>query len=376
MAPLPGKVLLHFNLNNFLFSLEFYFLLFSFVFSVSNSQIASCACHIEYEIAEEAMNFMSYVAEFSREWGEPNARDMGRMTSQPKAKGEIYILNDSMDMKAKIAAMERRLEELEMNQMQEVQAISQTPLQAMLCAICHSFEHLVEECPIIPVARDMFGDCNTYNSSWRNHPNFSWKPRPPPYQPQAQTQAPQQTSLVEQAILNLSKVMGDFVGEQKEINSQLHQKIENVESSQIKRMDEVQNDLSQKIDNLQDSISRFANLNTMQEKENSPSQPHQNQKGIHEMEAKEGDKEVDLPTCKLEHKEESETEKEKREEIKGKKNGKSTEEDGYDVNVQGAPQRIVIKEEIMKNHIPPPFPQALYGTIIQSKSQVRDANFI
>ncbi|RVW63535.1 hypothetical protein CK203_060858 [Vitis vinifera] len=26
---------------------------------------------------------------------------------------------------------------------------------------------------------------NTYNSSWRNHPNFSWKPRPPPYQPQA-----------------------------------------------------------------------------------------------------------------------------------------------------------------------------------------------
>ncbi|KAL6345562.1 hypothetical protein AAG906_017289 [Vitis piasezkii] len=172
-----------------------------------------CACHIEYEIAEEAMNFISYAAEFSREWGEPNARDLGRMTSQPKAKGEIYILNDGMDMKAKIAAMERRLEELEMNQMQEVQAISQTPLQAMLC----------------------------------------------------------------------------------EINSQLHQKIENVESSQIKRMDEVQNDLSRKIDNLQDSISRFANLNTMQEKENSPSQPHQNQKGIHEMEAKEEIKRLICP---------------------------------------------------------------------------------
>ncbi|KAL6315327.1 hypothetical protein AAG906_000423 [Vitis piasezkii] len=87
-------------------------------------------------------------------------------------------------------------------------------------------------------------------------------------------------------------------------------------------MDEVQNDLSQKIDNLQDSISRFANLNTMQEKENSPSQPHQNQKGIHEMEAKEGDKEVDLPTCKLEHKEESETEKEKRRKSKERKMGK------------------------------------------------------
>ncbi|KAL6347343.1 hypothetical protein AAG906_016808 [Vitis piasezkii] len=246
MAPLPGKVLLH---------------------------------------SEEAMNFIDYVAEFSREWGEPNARDIGRMTSQPKAKGEMYILNDGMDMKAKIAAMERRLEELEMNQMQEVQAISQTPLQAMPCAICQSFEHLVEECPIIPVARDMLGDCNTYNSSWRNHPNFSWKPRPPPYQPQAQTQAPQQTSSVEQAIVNLSKVVGDFVGEQKEINSQLHQKIENVESSQIKRMDE-----------------------------------------------------VDLPTCKLEHKEESETEKEKRRKSKERK-------------------RKIIKEEIMKKQMHPFFPK-------------------
>ena len=74
-------------------------------------------------------------------------------------------------------------------------------------------------------------------------------------------------------------------------------------------------------------------------------------------------KEVDLPTCKLEHKVESETEKEKREEIKGKKKGKSIEKDDYDFNEE--PQRIVIKEEMMK-HMPPPFPQA----------QVRDANFI
>ena len=86
-------------------------------------------------------------------------------------------------------------------------------------------------------------------------------------------------------------------------------------------------------------------------------------------------KEVDLPTCKLEHKVESETEKEKREEIKGKKKGKSIEKDGYDVNVQREPQRIVIKE-LMKKHMPPPFLQALYGKVIQTKSQVKDPNFI
>ena len=40
------------------------------------------------------------------------------------------------------------------------------------------------------------------------------------------------------------------------------------------------------------------------------------------------------------------------------------------------PQKIVIKEEIMKKQMHPLFLQALYGKIIQSKSQVRDANFI
>ena len=80
--------------------------------------------------------------------------------------------------------------------------------------------------------------------------------------------------------------------------------------------------------------------------------------------------EVDLPTCRLEHKVESETEKENREEIKGKKKGKSIEKDDY---INEEPQRIVIKEELMKKHMPPPFSQ---GKIIQSKPQVRDANFI
>ncbi|RVW27286.1 hypothetical protein CK203_103097 [Vitis vinifera] len=263
------------------------------------------------------MNFMSYVAEVLRGWDEPNARNMGRMTSQPKAKVKMYILNDGMDMKAKIAAMERRLEELEMNQMQEVQAISQTPLQAMPCAICLSYEHLVKECPTIPVAREMF--------------------------------APQQASNLEQAMMNLNKVMEDFVEAKKSIIGQVKQEID----SQDRKMDGRLNDLSQKTDNLKYTSSRSANLNAMQEKENFPFQPHKNQKGIHEIEVRESDKEVDLPACKLEHEVESETEKEKREEIKGKKKGKSIEKDDY---IDEEPQKIVIKEEIMKKQMHPLFP--------------------
>ncbi|KAL6345489.1 hypothetical protein AAG906_017210 [Vitis piasezkii] len=120
---------------------------------------------------EEAMDFLSYMAEVSRGWDEPNARE--------------------------VAALVRRLEELEMKKIQEVQAISKTLVQAMPYSICQSYEHLVGECPIIPAVREMFGDQanvigqfkpnnnasygNTYNSNLRNHPNFSWKPKPPQY---------------------------------------------------------------------------------------------------------------------------------------------------------------------------------------------------
>ena len=77
----------------------------------------------------------------------------------------------------------------------------------------------------------------------------------------------------------------------------------------------------------------------MQEKERFPSQPHQNPKGIHEVEAHEGEpsqvrnvkalitlrsgKEVELPTPKLHDEKEGEEETEKREKIKGNKKGSS-----------------------------------------------------
>ncbi|KAL6313500.1 hypothetical protein AAG906_005449 [Vitis piasezkii] len=121
---------------------------------------------------------------------------MGKTKSQPNAfnaKAGMYTLNEDIDMKAKVAAMTRRLEELELKKIREVQAVAETPVQVMPCSICQSYEHLVEECPTIPTIREMFGDQadvigqfkpnnnasygNTYNSNWRNHPNFSWKLR-------------------------------------------------------------------------------------------------------------------------------------------------------------------------------------------------------
>ncbi|RVW63918.1 hypothetical protein CK203_055724 [Vitis vinifera] len=291
---------------------------------------------------EEAMDFLSYVAEVSRGWDEPIKGEVGKMKSQLSAfnaKAGMYTLKEDDDMKAKFAAMTRRLEELELKKMHEVQAVAEAPVQVKLCPNCQSYEHLVEECPTISAEREMFGDQanvvgqfkpnnnapygNTYNSSWRNHPNFSWKARAPQYQ--QPDQPSQQSSSLEQAIVNLSKVVGDFVGDQKAINAQLSQRIDRVESTLNKRMDGMQNDISQKIDNLQYSISRLTNLNTVQEKGRFPSQPHQNPKGVHEVESHEGEssqmkdvkalitlrsgKKIEKPTPKPHVEEEEETKK-------------------------------------------------------------------
>ena len=75
----------------------------------------------------------------------------------------------------------------------------------------------------------------------------------------------------------------------KSIISQLSQRIDSVENTLNKRMDGMQNNLSQKIDSLQYLIVRLTNLNTVQEKGRFPSQPHQNPKGIHEVETHEGE---------------------------------------------------------------------------------------
>ena len=140
----------------------------------------------------------------------------------------------------------------------------------------------------------------------------------------------------------------------------------------------MQTDLSQKIDNLQYSISRLTNLNTVQEKGRFPSQPHQNPKGIHEVETHEGEssqvrdvkalitlrsgKKVELSTPKPHveiEKEEEETEK--REAIKGKKKDSSEGKEDQDSTVNATPEKVVIKGDVMKKHTPPPFPQALHG---------------
>ena len=192
---------------------------------------------------EEAMDFLNYVAETSKAWDEPNPREVERMRPATNQRGGKYSLLENMEIKAKLSTLTRRLEELEMRNQHEVRAVAEVPVQIQPCYICQSTDHQGEHCLTAPSVRDLMAEHanvvgqykpptnaqynNTYNPNWGNHPNLFWKPNPPAYVPPgtrqqsgspSQPQPPPSSSPVEQDILNLSKVVGDFVEEQKGIN--------------------------------------------------------------------------------------------------------------------------------------------------------------
>ena len=152
---------------------------------------------------------------------------------------------------------------------------------------------------------------------------------------------------MEQAIFNLSKVVGKFVEEQKGINVQLAQRIVTVEITLNKRIDGLESSLNQKIDNLQYSITKINNLLELQERGRFPSQTLPNPKGVHEIGSSSNSgmdevkaiitlrsgKEIEQPVPMTAE----ETCKEK----------------------EAEPEKIIISEDSVKKNMLPPFPQEL-----------------
>ena len=270
-------------------------------------------------------------------------------------------------MKEKISTLARKVEELEGKRLHEVQAVTENPTQANPCTNFKSTAHPEEQYPMAPSVKDLMSEYanavgqykppqpnapygNTYNSNWRNHPNLSWKPNPPTYVPlgakpqfgsSSQPQPPPSSSPMEQAILNLSKVVGNFVEEQKGINVQLAQRIDTVESTLNKRIDELESNLNKKIDNLQYSITKINNFLEVQEIGRFPSQTLPNPKGVHEVGSS---RNSGMDGVKA---------------IITLRSGREIEQPVPCKEKEAEPKRVIISEDSMKHCMPPPFPQAL-----------------
>ena len=103
---------------------------------------------------------------------------------------------------------------------------------------------------------------SAYNHSWGNHTNSSWEPKPPQYAPPeppyyASTpespQPPQSIPPFEQAILDLTRIVDDFVAENRGINAHSNKRIVTVEDNLNNKLDGLKIDFEHKWDNLQDS---------------------------------------------------------------------------------------------------------------------------
>ena len=111
-----------------------------------------------------------------------------------------------------------------------------------------------------------------YKDQWMSEPVYNVPstyipPGSPHFTSTSQQQQPPPLSLVEQAILNLSKQVDNFIEEQRVVTVQANQEIETVESSLNKELDGFQSEIHQKLDILQESISKLTNQ-FVQEEEN------------------------------------------------------------------------------------------------------------
>ena len=238
---------------------------------------------------DEALEFLNYVAETSKAWDEPHPRETeGSKHSSHQSKG-MHTLSEDTQMKEKLTILTRRLDEMEMKNQRVKHSANELSAFQPSCYNCQSNSHYGEHCQenvhILNQNRSSmnapFG--NSYNPNWKNYPNISGKPQPPVYIPPAEQQQfsststsqpmPPLSSPVEQAILNLSKVVGIFVEEQKVLNVQTNQKIEAVESS-----------LNRKLDNMHSEISKLSNQQLQSsEKRKAPFQAQQYQKVVNEI---------------------------------------------------------------------------------------------
>ena len=192
-------------------------------------------------------------------------------------------------MKTKLSILTQRLDEMEIKNQHEKQAVSELSASRPSYFNCqtnsHPEEHCQEHAHVLNKNNSPINALysNSYNTDWKNYSNLPWKSRLPAYAPpgaqqQSSSTSAQQQSLplsspVEQAILNLSKVVGIFVEEQKVLSVQTSQKIKAVESS-----------LNRKLDNMHSKISKLSNQQLQSsEKKKAPFQALQYQKEVNEI---------------------------------------------------------------------------------------------
>ena len=181
----------------------------------------------------------------------------------PSNQGEtIHIISEKTLMREKLIILTRRLDEMEMKNQHNIYSVNELSASQPSYYNHQSHGHYGENCQenvqILnqgrPPLNVPFG--NSYIQDWKNHSNLPGKPYIPPTDQQQFTPTSQQQQppplhpLVEQAILDLTRKVNDYVEENKKIRAH---SIVTVEDNLNKKIDGLKDDFEHKWDNLHDS---------------------------------------------------------------------------------------------------------------------------
>ena len=201
--------------------------------------------------------------ETSKAWDEPRPREEEGLR-YPSNHGEtIHTISEKTLMREKLIILTRRLDEMEMKNQHNIYSVNELSASQPSYYNHQSHGHYGENCQknvqILnqgrPPLNVPFG--NSYIQDWKNHSNLPGKPYIPPTDQQQfaptsqQQQPPPLHPLVEQAILDLTRKVNDYVEENKKIRAH---SIVTVEDNLNKKIDGLKDDFEHKRDNLQDSI--------------------------------------------------------------------------------------------------------------------------
>ena len=130
---------------------------FYYGMSPSMKQLLETMCGGDFlsKNPDEALDFLNYVAETSKGWDEPNPKEAEMIKPIVKPRGGIYALTEEVELKAELSTLNRRMEELEQRNHQEVRAVAEASIPSQPCFNCQSTSHQGEHCPISPSVRDL-----------------------------------------------------------------------------------------------------------------------------------------------------------------------------------------------------------------------------
>ena len=220
-----------------------------------------CNGQFDEKTAEEALEFFDFLADNARDWDTTGTQNPeSRTIAQGCGK---YTLREADDLNAKITALTHRFDQLESKKVKTVLSEPE-PIVEIGCMVCDSREHGTDVCPSIPVMREVLqtqaqaqsmntyksmpqqGVGNpfapTYNSGWRNHPNFGWKNEgaafPQPYQasqPPHYTSSPpmhqyQPFPISQPPKKSLEDVLTQFMQSQENVNAKVEKTLDELKN--------------------------------------------------------------------------------------------------------------------------------------------------